>query len=403
MGIKSIRLTLLIVCCVAVPAQLQAQPSDSRSPQFVTAVKQGFTDLFELDYAEAQKRFTQIADRFPEHPGPPLYQATTVWLHELFERQDLDLDKFITPSYFTEKTGQTMSKANREFFMDKLERARTLCNDILSKKPGDVRARYFLGAIEGVEASFYITIDHSVGNAFKHGKLAYKYDSEVLKEDPEFYDAYMTVGMYQYIVGSLPWYVKWIAAVIGFHGSKEQGLEDLQLAAEHGEFVADDSRVLQMVLFVRDGRYKDALRLAQFLHDRFPKNFLFNLNRAQIEEKMGRQSAALDIYLEIARLAEQKVPNYQKLQQIPYFLQLAPKLRKAGELTAAEELLRKVVAQPTATPSDLARARLELGRTLDLADQRSRAEEQYRKVLDLPDVDGSRKEASRLLKRPFSG
>ncbi len=387
-----------VICGLALITGLwAAEPSDLRSPEFMTEVRSGFTDLYDLEYSAAQKKFTKLAEQFPEHPGPPLYQATTVWLRELFLRQDLDLDKFISPGYFTEKTKQQMPEADRKFFMEKIDRARSLCDAILEKQPKNVAALYFRGAVEGVLASFYITIDHSVKEAFSHGKQAYKDDARVLKEDPEFYDAYMTVGTYEYIVGSIPWYIKWIAAIAGFHGSKEQGFKDLALAAEHGDFVGDDSRVLEMVLFVREQRYEDALKLAQYLHEKYPKNFLFNINRAQIEEKLGRRGKALEIFLQVARMAEQGVPNYQKLEKVPYFLQLGPKLRSAGELGKAEDLLSQVVGDPAATPSDLARAHLALGKTYALDRQPGKAEEQYKKVLELPDVNDSRKEASRLL------
>lgn len=399
----TLRLFLLLLSTVAISADARGAPIDLRSPEFMAQVKEGFTDLFQLEYDAAQKWFTDLAARYPNHPGPPLYQATTVWLRELFERQDLDLDKFISPSYFTEKTKKEMPEKDRRFFMEKLEQSRSLCNAILEEDAGNVEALYFLGAIEGILGSFYITIDHSLKNAFKHGKQAYEYDSEVIEKDPDFYDAYMTVGMYEYIVGSLPFYIKWIASIIGFHGSKESGFEDLQLAAEHGEFVADDSRVLQMVLFVREKRYKDALRRAQYLHEKYPKNFLFNLNRAQIQEKLGHEEQALDIYLQIAHLAETGVPNYQKLDQVAYFLQLGPKLRNAGRLGKAEDLFSKAVAAPQASAEDHARARLELGKTYDLEGRRSQAEEQYRKVLELPDVDDSRDEAKDLLKHPYTG
>lgn len=393
-----------VICGLAFTTGLwAAEPSDLRNPEFMTEVRAGFKDLYDLEYKAAQKKFTKLAEQFPEHPGPPLYLATTVWLNELFLRQDLDLDKFISPGYFTEKTEQQMPETDRKFFMEKMARARSLCDAILEKQPKNVAALYFLGAVEGVLASFYITIDHSVKNAFSHGKQAYKDDAKVLEEDPKFYDAYMTVGTYEYIVGSLPWYIKWIAAIAGFHGSKEQGFKDLKLAAEHGDFVGDDSRVLEMVLFVREERYEDALKLAQYLHDKYPKNFLFNINRAQIEEKLGRRGKALEIYLQIAQMAEQGVPNYQKLKKVPYFLQLGPKLRNAGELGKAEDFLSRVVRDPAAKPPDLAQAHLALGKTYQLDRQPGKAEEQYKKVLELPDVDDSRKEASRLLEQLQKG
>lgn len=41
-----------------------------------------------------------------------------IWLRELFEREELDLDRFISPGYFTKPARQTMALERRKAFDD---------------------------------------------------------------------------------------------------------------------------------------------------------------------------------------------------------------------------------------------------------------------------------------------
>ena len=46
---------------------------------------------------------------------------------------------------------------------------------------------------------------------------AYQYHSDLLKLDPAYVDAYLVVGVNNYVVGSLPWYIKALATLTGRH------------------------------------------------------------------------------------------------------------------------------------------------------------------------------------------
>ena len=112
-------LLFLLACSVlSAPAATQLQAEDLRSPGFLAKARVGFDQIFDLDYDEAFTTFERLAVEYPGHPGPPLYMATTIWLQELFQRQDLDLDKFISPSYFDQPSGQTMATADKARFHD---------------------------------------------------------------------------------------------------------------------------------------------------------------------------------------------------------------------------------------------------------------------------------------------
>lgn len=372
-----------------------------RTREFLEAIGPGFTHLYALEYPEARAEFERLEQRFPEHPGPPLYLASAIWLQELFGREELDLDKFIAPGYFTEKTERRMPAAELELFRERIERSRRLSEQILAKDPRHIEARYFLGAVYGIEGAFAMTIERSLQDAFRFGKKAYQYQLQIVEEDPDFADAYMSVGLYEYVVGSLPWYIKWLATIIGYRGSKERGFEYLGRAAERATFVADDSQVLQMVLFVRENMNDRALANARLLHQKHPANFLLELNIAQLLERLGRLDEAVETYLAIERKAVAGRPNYGKLPLPAFRLQVGRRLLGWNRLQEAREILDRALADPDAGQRQRALLLLTRGKVLDRLGQRAAAVADYQAVLALPDFEGSHKQAREGVRRPL--
>lgn len=372
-----------------------------RTPEFLAETSAGFQHLYALDYPAARLAFSRLESKYPEHPAPPLYLASAVWLQELFGREELDLDKFIAPGYFTQETDRVMPESEQKLFQDGIARAQQHCDRILKKTPGHLEARYFQGAIYGIRAAYAMTVERRLNDAFKFGKQAYKTQLKVVEEDPGFADAYMSVGLYEYVVGSIPWYIKWLATIVGYRGSKERGLEYLGRAAVEGKFVADDSRVLQMVLFVREHRFEEALANISYLQEKHPANFLLHLNRAQVLEKLGKTRDAGDTLLDVEELAAAKVPNYQKLPLSSFRLQLADRLLSWKRLDEAKLVLERGLADPAVSKQQRSRMLLESGKIYDLLGQREAAVRSYREVLTLPDFKEAHSQARAGLDRPF--
>lgn len=372
-----------------------------RDEVFLAKARKGFTEIYNLDYDEAATTFAALRREHPQHPAPPLYTAAVIWLRELFERQELDLDRFITPGYFSQPTERQMAVAHRQAFFSSLEESRKLCQDVLSRDSRHQDARYFLGSAHGILGSFAITIDRSVRQAFSHGKQAYRYHHALIQEDPQYYDAYMSVGLYEYIVDNIPWYIKWLAILIGYRGSEERGFQYLGLAAEKGRFVADDARLLQMVLYVHEGRNAQALENARRLHQKYPRSYILHLNQAQILERMGRRDQAATVYREILTLAESGRPNYQKLPLPAFRYPMGKRFLRLQRLEWALEQFQKAAAHPQTPEREKALSHLASGQLLDQAGKRKEALEHYQEVLRLPDVEDSHARARQYLKEPF--
>ena len=374
-----------------------------REAAFLARARIGFEAIYDLDYKRAAQAFARLQSEYPHHPGPPLYSAVVVWLQELFERQDLDLDRFLAPGYFTKPSRRKMPDQQSQLFHDLIGRSRALAKAVMDRRPNDLEARYFLGSVEGILAGFSITIDRSSKQAFSHGKKAYRYHKDIVREDPEFYDAYVSVGVYEYIIDNLPWYMRWMAAVLGYRGDEEQGLRYLNKAKEKAQFVADDARIIQMVLFVREKRYEDALANLKSLRSRYRRNYILHLNLGQIQEKMGHPDQALAIYREVLALSQEGKPNYHRLPLDRFRFHLGEKLMDFDRRPEALQLFRSCIESPATPSREKALSYLRAGQIFDLLGERDQALAHYQQVLKLGDVEDSHSYASKWLKRPYRG
>ena len=376
-----------------------AYAQDLRDPRFMERAQAGFTDIFNLDYDQAQQVFASLEKDYPQHPAPPLYLASIYWLEEMLRRQDLTLNRFIAPAYFSKKTNQIMPPQDRAAFFRALERCEARANAILKRNRRDKDARYFLGTAYGLRSSFAITIDHSLREAFSNGNKAYSYSRRLIEEDPDYYDAYLTVGIYEYIVGSIPWYLKWMAFVIGAHGNKQEGMAHLKLASEKGQYVKNEARLVLMVLDVREHRYTEALQFARNLNERFPRSYLFPLNVAQILRMAGSKDQAVAVLLDVEKRAEEGVPNFDKLSLQTFRFNLGTDLMYMGKLDLAQEQFQQSINDPETQLREKALSHLSLGQILDWKGKRNEAVRECQIVLSLNDVENSHEKAEQLLNK----
>src|SRR5204862_444481 len=73
--------------------------------------------------------------------------------------------------------------------------------------------------------------------ALSYLKTATGYSDKLLTISPDYYDAYVGTGLGKYIVGQKAAPVRWILRIGGIKGDQEQGLKELQLAADRGRFL----------------------------------------------------------------------------------------------------------------------------------------------------------------------
>jgi tetratricopeptide (TPR) repeat protein len=211
----------------------------------------------------------------------------------------------------------------------------------------------------------------------------------------------MTLGLYEYITGNLPWYIKWLARIAGYHGSVQRGLQFLDVTAKHGQLAADDARVMLMVFNARDAHYSDAMEIANYLQSKYTRSYLLPITRAQILEKMGSKVAAADAYQEIVARTDAGAENFGHLRSGHARYALGRKLIDLDRCDLALAQFLASVNDPATSARDLALAWLGAGQALDAVGRRTEAISDYRLVLSLQDVDGTHLHARNYIEKAY--
>jgi tetratricopeptide (TPR) repeat protein len=236
----------------------------------------GYEDLYNLDYDGARRSFQKMLDLAPDNPAGAQCYALSLWLQQLNEQWQRKATFY---SEDTDKKPQT-NRTQIEEFRKWIRRAKQLSQAQLKKDPRDVEALYFLGAAEGLEAVFAAAIEKKYMAAFRAGEDSVDHHREVLRLSPDFHDAELTIGLQNYIIGSLPLPAKMLAATMGVRGSKKRGLEALERVAKEGKWAHDLARMLLIDLYRREKRFADAAEMARQLSEKYPRNNLFKLQMA---------------------------------------------------------------------------------------------------------------------------
>lgn len=391
---------LASIACFTLAAPTGAQTL--RGATYKSASTYGATLLYSLEHDRAVEFFYELEKDYPEHPGPPLARAVSIWLRELVAREDLDLERFISPGYFTQPAQEEMPEQQVAAFLEGIAKSQENAEKYLESHPGDLDARYYLGSCQGALGVFAFTIERSYRKALKHGKESYLIQRAVVADEPDFVDSYMTLGSYEYVVGNLPWYIKWLASLAGYRGTEARGFEYVARAAKDGYFVQDDARLLLMVMYVREDENHYALDVARQLHRRYPENYLLHLNQAQILERMGETEQAAKTYAAVAGLAQRNVSNYQKLplQKIRY--PLGNRLLALGSKSDALDQFTVAADDPATSERERALSTLRAGEILDTMGRRDEAVSYYQRVTALREYDGSHESAEQYLLSPYS-
>jgi tetratricopeptide (TPR) repeat protein len=372
----------------------------------------GFDALYNLDYETARKNFKEIARLFPDHPAGPQFLAATLWAQTLNQSRRLQASLYSTESFYHQKEDKPDPRVVEQF-RELTRTAAQLAKARLRRNPKDVEALYFLGATEGLKAAFAAAVQRSFMSALSDGSSSVDRHREVIKLDPSFHDAELTIGLYDYVVGSLPGPVKLLASIIGTRGSKKRGLTTLQRVASQGRWAKDDARALLLILLKREKRYEEALTVSRELAATYPRNYLFRLEAAdalasiaathrrasRAAEAAKAEREALEIFDSLLRDRAAREAASRPLDLIHF--RYGEALLTANRPDSAAQEFIAAAGAPGAEPGLVTLAHLQAARSFDLAGKRNEAVAQYRIVLARPNALDAHDGAKQGLKEPY--
>lgn len=364
----------------------------------------GWEASYRTDYEAARVAFSELQRRLPEHPIGDLSMASIVWQEYLFRTRRLQSNFYQKNSNFY--AGASQTKEGREGgafdaqvdarFQELLGSAMAKAQRMVDREPGNVEAIYFLGAVYGVRASYEATAQKRFWAAIRDGLRSVKLHQKVLDLQPDYYDAYLTVGTYHYVVGAVPLAFRLIANMAGIWGGKKKGIAELELALHKGTFNREDARTVLIAIYRNENTPGRALAELEGFVARYPGNALLRMERALTLAQMGRGSEA-----EAEFEALRRAPDPRLADLIEYQYGEALVLGKQYGRAAARFAAVQSVAG--AESGLVTQSLLRAGQMYDLAGERESAKGCYRAFLVRSDNRELRKSAERWLRAGYSG
>ena len=255
--------------------------------------------FFNLEYDEAIEAGRRLVEQRPNDPIAHTHLATAILYKELLRLGKLETKAFKGDnSFFLWEKPEPDAKVAEEFERAML-RGREIAEAALDKNPNDRIALYALATNYGVDANYRFMVKNSYFGALRTGGRADEYSRKLIKWHPDFIDGYLVASTHEYVVGSLPWAVRYMIAVGGIRGSKKKGEEYVTRVTREGDLARDAARALLILMLRRERRPLEAVEVIESLIRDYPRNYLMHLELAGLAEDAGNEEEAIEVFRRI--------------------------------------------------------------------------------------------------------
>ena len=300
---------------IVLPFGLSAPAAQQDSPDALVTRAEALA--YDLDHQEALKLLRQSISLAPGDPRAHRALANVLWLNLLFQRGAVTVDHYLGSfSSSTVDLKKPPADVDAEFRRE-VGKAIELAEQRVAAHPNDAQAHYDLGAAVGLQASYVATVEGRMLAGFRNARRAYDEHERVLALDPSRTDAGLIVGTYRYVVSTLSLPMRMMAYVAGFGGGRDVGIRMIEGAAASPSDSRVDALFALVLMYNRERRYDDALRMLQELRRLHPRNRLVVLEAGSTALRGGNAVRAEGLLTEgLAMLAadkRQRIPGEEGL------------------------------------------------------------------------------------------
>jgi hypothetical protein len=250
-------------------------PPSASSPTVEPLIDRGYRQMYDLQFTEAHQTFSQWERQHPGDPIGPASNAAAYLFSEFDRLHILQSEFFVEDSLFRRRPKVQPDPDIRQSFDAELTKADTLSNEILERMPQDTDALFARILALGLRADYRALIERRDLDALKVIKNSRATAEKLLTIEPDYYDAYLAIGVENYLFSLKPAPVRWVLQMGGGEVDRQRGIDDLRLTAEKGRYLAPYARLLLGVAALRDKDRGKARDILNSLAREFPHNRLY--------------------------------------------------------------------------------------------------------------------------------
>lgn len=257
-----------------------ASAAPPAAPPAATLLERGYAEMYNLQFKEAHESFRQWQELHPEDPMGPVSDAAAYLFSEFDRLHILQSEFFTHDQHFITDHKLLPDPALKKSFQAAIQSSRSLA----ARRPNDKDALFATILCSGLESDYTALIEKRYGASLQQMKTGRAMAERLLAQDPTYYDAWIAVGVENYMLSVKPAPVRWILRLGGAQTDRAFGLEKLKLTAEKGHYLAPFAKLLLAVAALRDQDTESARVLLAGLTREYPHNPLYR-------QELGRMTS----------------------------------------------------------------------------------------------------------------
>ncbi len=279
--------SLLALFLLALAPCLAAPGADSTAP-----IDDAFTRMYNTDFSGAHAQIDRFIAAEPADPFGYAVRASAYLFSELDRLGILESEFFADDKRIVAKKSLKPDPAVRDKFFEAVNDAQTRSATVLASNARDQNALFAMAVTQGVLMDYTALVEKHQLSSLAPARRSDSYAQQLLKLNPQFYDAYLTTGLSEYLLGSLPFYMRWFVHFDGVSGSKATGMDNLRLVARSGHYLRPFAKILLAICYLREKEPRETQKLLAELSAAFPANTLLKRELAKVSDGLAHSASA---------------------------------------------------------------------------------------------------------------
>lgn len=250
-----------------------------------TPVDKALDRLYNFDFRAAHEILDAQIKSDPSDSLAYAIRGSAFLFEELNRLKVLESEFFAEDKRIAEKRALRPDPSLKKRLDEALSVAAERAQKALADKPDDANALFTLSLVSGLQADYLAFIEKRQFQSLSSVRESQSWSLRLLKSRPEFVDAEMTGGACEYLLGSLPFFVRWFVRFDGVQGQKSAATTKLERASS-GRYLGPFARILLAIVHLREKRPAQAVAVLNQLSRDFPQNPLFRSESAKIQNRL---------------------------------------------------------------------------------------------------------------------
>ncbi|MEO6694407.1 MAG: tetratricopeptide repeat protein [Ignavibacteria bacterium] len=266
-------LSLLIFASSLLTININFAAAHSSSEEKI--IFDGLTDIYNLRFNDAEIKFKNLQRQDPNGLEGYFYESLLYFYKSLPSRDEVMFEKYLQLS---------------DILIVRAE-------NILDKNENDFDALYYKGLSHSYRSLLMLSLNKSLLKAASNGNDGYRILSMLIEKKPDYYDAYMGLGLYKIAIGFVPEKFQWLLTLIGFNGNIQEGVRLLETSLANGKYTKVESKAFLSIFSIKEREDDDrrALNFSRELTEEFPSSSVFRLFYSSLLLQNGLTEDAIKV------------------------------------------------------------------------------------------------------------